>query len=255
MWVNAIRLAGWERSRCNEIYTGTLLGLRAPSGGWQGLEAISSPTGSGAHNKGRFDGWLKVRLPGDTEWRRVWAVLVRGKPVNSPGSPDGGDKKKANKRGSLLSFGRKASVDLSAAEDFPGEGAFSTIAFYSQKPAKQREPPLCIAQHVFYASAIFPEAEALIDRSTLFKIEGTFLNPADGYKTGWGVGGRAEKQGYALVMLEEGGASEMLQWIVGTADAFKLYGRPRGFSFDPRDPSSFCKQTTRVFCNCPVHCY
>lgn len=74
--------------------------------------------------------------------------------------------------------------------------------------------------------------------SSLFKIEGTFLNPADGFKMGWGVGGRAEKQGYALLMTDEGGVDGMLQWIVGLADVFKLYGRPKGFSYDPRDPSS-----------------
>ena len=52
-----------------------------------------------------------------------------------------------------------------------------------------------------------------------------FLNPADDYKTGpgtWGVGGRAEKQGFALLMLEDGDALAMLQWIVCLADAFKV---------------------------------
>lgn len=78
---------------------------------------------------------------------------------------------------------------------------------------------------VFYAAAIYPESEKLIDRASLFKIEGTFLNPNDGYKTGWGVGGRAEKQGYALLMLEEGNYQGMLEWIVGLADAFKVSSR------------------------------
>jgi CCR4-NOT transcriptional complex subunit CAF120 len=60
-------------------------------------------------------------------------------------------------------------------------------------------------------------------------------------------------------MLEEGGLLDMLHWIVALADVFKvctfsltrvvtpiltcprfckLYGRPRNFSFDPRDPNS-----------------
>ena len=75
---------------------------------------------------------------------------------------------------------------------------------------------------VFYAAAIFPESEKLIDISSLFKIEGTFLNPMDGFKGGWGVGGRAEKQGFALLMLDEGDALAMLHWIVGLSDAFKV---------------------------------
>ena len=72
------------------------------------------------------------------------------------------------------------------------------------------------------ASALFPETAALINLSTLFKIEGTFLTPQDGYRTGWGVGGRSEKQGFALLMLESGEADDMLRWIVGIADAFKV---------------------------------
>lgn len=75
---------------------------------------------------------------------------------------------------------------------------------------------------VFYCAAIFPESEQLVEVSTLFKVEGTFLNPADGYRSGWGVGGRAEKQGFALLMLDEGNAMAMLQWIVGMMDAFKV---------------------------------
>lgn len=75
---------------------------------------------------------------------------------------------------------------------------------------------------VFYVAAIFPESEKLIDISSLFKIEGTFLNPMDGFKGGWGVGGRAEKQGFALLMLDEGDALAMLHWIVGLSDAFKV---------------------------------
>ncbi|GAA5821219.1 hypothetical protein JCM11251_004519 [Rhodosporidiobolus azoricus] len=255
MWINAIRLSVWERSRCNEIYTGSLLGLREPRPfGWQGFDA-GLP---GAGKPGRFEGWIKARLPGDTEWRRVWTVLLRGSNVPSRMSLHGQQavpaatavvsekEEKRNRRSSLLSFGKKKGdkhkdedTPIAAIDNLPGDGLVSTLAFWSTKPSgKRAEPPLCIAQHVFYASALFPEAEALIESSTLFKVEGTFLNPADGYKSGWGVGGRAEKQGYALLMLEEGGMTEMLHWIVALADVFKLYGRPRNFSFDPRDPNS-----------------
>ncbi|KAM0788423.1 hypothetical protein ACM66B_001559 [Microbotryomycetes sp. NB124-2] len=229
MWINAIRLAVWERSRCNEIYTGTLLGTREPKpNGWVGYDAGLSSAAS----KGKFEGWLKIRLPGDTEWRRLWTVVLRGSATGSQ-QPE---QTKKNKRSSLLSFGKKQEA-APTIEGLPGNGNFSTVAFYADKPSK-KEQPLCIAQHLFYAAAIYPESEKLINRATLFKVEGTFLNPNDGYKSGWGVGGRAEKQGYALLMLEEGDYMGMLEWIVGLSDAFKLYGRPRGFSWDPRDPSS-----------------
>ncbi|BGP14418.1 hypothetical protein JCM10213v2_002366 [Rhodosporidiobolus nylandii] len=262
MWINAIRLSTWERSRCLEIYTGSLLGLREPrvQNGWPGYDAgLPVPGGKGS---GRFEGWLNVRFPGDTDWRRVWTVVQRGTNVPTRQSLVGGpmpnpavaavqqEEDKRSRRSSLLSFGKKKDKHMSTPaasvngeplhiDGLPGDGAVSTVAFWERQPAgKKAEPPLCIAQHVFYAAAIFPETEALVDRSAIFKIEGTFLNPQDGYRSGWGVGGRAEKQGYALLMLEEGGAMAMLQWIVGLADVFKLYGRPRNFSYDPRDPSS-----------------
>ncbi|KAK4700142.1 hypothetical protein P7C70_g6109, partial [Phenoliferia sp. Uapishka_3] len=251
MWINAIRLAGWERSRCNEIYTGTLLGMREPKGGWIPHD----------DSKGRLEGWIKARLPGDTEWRKVWVVLMRGGAGGAAAAAAAAAGKKT-KRTSILSFGRRNSIiESPLVEDLPGDGNNPTLAFFADKPSGKKEKPLCIAQHrgfffsslrpcvcqltslpnyiVYYVSAVFPESEALINRSTLFKIEGSFLNPADTYKTaGWGVGGRAEKQGLALLMLDEGDSMVMLNWIVAFADAFKLYGRPRTFSFDPRDPSS-----------------
>ncbi|BGP01263.1 hypothetical protein NBRC10513v2_002214 [Rhodotorula toruloides] len=246
MWINAIRLSTWERSRCNEIWTGSLLGLREPKPlGWQGFDAGLPAAGGGKATPGRFEGWLKVRLPGDTEWRRVWAVLFRGSSVPTRSSIVGGPaavqaEEKKSRRSSLLSFGgKKDKREEVVIEDLPGEGAISTFAFFDRKPGK-KELPICIVQHVFYIAAIFPESEALMEGSTLFKVEGTFLNPSDSYlASGWGVGGRAEKQGFALLMLEEGNYLDMLHWVVGLADAFKLYGRPRNFSFDPRDPNSF----------------
>ncbi|SCZ93519.1 BZ3500_MvSof-1268-A1-R1_Chr6-3g08712 [Microbotryum saponariae] len=261
MWINAIRLAAWERSRTNEIYTGTLLGMREPKpAGWIGFDAGLTPPGSPANaTGGKFEGYLKARLPGETEWRKTWAVLIKSK-KQEPGALFASVTKKKDRRSSLLGAFGKKHVDLTDIDDLPGDGAFATMAFYASKPTK-KEAPLCVVQHVFYASAIYPESEKLIDRSGLFKIEGTFLNPHDRYKLGWGVGGRAERQGYALLMVEEGAAAAMLQWIVGISDVFKvswsegpsvinlfltstmlsplqLYGRPRAFSFDPRDPSS-----------------
>lgn len=144
MWINAIRLAGWERSRCNEIYTGSLLGLREPKPhGWVGYDAGLSTAGGGA-SKGKFEGWLKVRLPGDTEWRRIWTVVLRGMTAAQAAGTKPDQGKKA-KRSSLLSFGKKESTPV-AVEGLPGDGAHSTIAFYGEKPTK-KEQPLCIAQH------------------------------------------------------------------------------------------------------------
>lgn len=157
MWINAIRLSTWERSRCNEIWTGSLLGLREPKPlGWQGFDAGLPAAGGGKATPGRFEGWLKVRLPGDTEWRRVWAVLLRGSSVPTRSSIVGGPaavqaEEKKSRRSSLLSFGgKKDKREEVVIEDLPGEGAISTFAFFDRKPGK-KELPICIVQHVFYS--------------------------------------------------------------------------------------------------------
>lgn len=170
MWINAIRLSFWERSRCNEIWTGSLLGVREPRPlGWQGYDVgLPAPHSAGSSAdggrkasaaSGRFEGWLKARLPGDTEWRRVWAVVVRGSSVPSRASVVGGPaavapaEEKKSRRTSLLSFGKKdKKADEIAVEELPGGGAVSTLAFYDRKPGK-KEQPLCVAQHIYYGAS------------------------------------------------------------------------------------------------------
>lgn len=139
MWINAIRLAGWERSRCNEIYTGSLLGLREPRTGWLGYEA-----GLPGAGKGRFEGWLKARLPGDTEWRRVWTVVSKALVADSSSSSMASAKK--SRRSSILSFGKKKE-DAHVIEELPGEGTIATIAFYTTNKLSKKERPICIVQH------------------------------------------------------------------------------------------------------------
>lgn len=256
MWINAIRLAVWERSRCLEIYTGSLLGMREPRQGWTGFD------GGVMGTRNYFEGSLKARLPGETEWRQCWVVVLRGTASGVAGAQSDVSPKQKRRSSLLASFGKKTHESVVATEDLPGSGTISSVVFYSSRPMRRDLKPICVCQHVYFASALFPESEdaQIINRSALFKLEGTFLNPADGYKGGWGVGGRAERQGFALLMPDEADANTMLQWIIGVADAFKvsimqlshaprvlnlrqsacsqLYGRPRGLSYDPRDPQS-----------------
>lgn len=190
MWLNAIRLSIWERSRCNEIYTGTLIGLREPKPlGWQGYDlglsttntasSLSSSVGAGAgggvvknsNGTPKFEGFLKARLPGDTEWRRVFVTVLRGSNVPSRSTALGGstsnasvtmEETKKSRRSSLLpSFGKKKNQtkedEQVQIEDLPGDGQVSTIGFFAApggiepnwRPSK-KDQPICIAQHVFY---------------------------------------------------------------------------------------------------------
>ena len=138
MWINAIRLAAWERSRCNEIYTGSLLGLREPKSGWQGFEA-GLPAA-----KGKFEGWLKARLPGDTEWRRVWTVVTKGQTGDSSAASLASVKK--SRRASIMAFVKKP-VEVPVIEDLPGDGTLATVAFYTSNKVGKKDRPICIVQH------------------------------------------------------------------------------------------------------------
>ena len=73
-WINAIRLAIWERQRLEVLYTATRLGIKE--------DQLLTPIRSGlqmSHSgakPGRTEALLDIRLPGDTEWKRVYAVLT-----------------------------------------------------------------------------------------------------------------------------------------------------------------------------------
>lgn len=184
MWLNAIRLSIWERSRCNEIYTGTLIGSREPKPlGWQGYDAglstnLNVSPGTVIKNSNgtpKFEGYLKARLPGDTEWRRVFCTIMRGSNVPSRSTALGGstsnasigqgqeaDVKKSRRSSLLPSFGKKKNnkeEDQVVIEDLPGDGQVSTIAFFAapagidptSRPGK-KDQPICVAQHVFYGA-------------------------------------------------------------------------------------------------------
>lgn len=75
-WINTIRLSIWERQRLETLYTAARLGIKEE----QQLNPIKSAISFGSNIKGakigRAEGLIDVRLPGDTEWKRVYAVLT-----------------------------------------------------------------------------------------------------------------------------------------------------------------------------------
>lgn len=73
-WVNTIRLALWERQRLETLYTGIRLGIKEEQQ-MQPVRSALSLSHSGAR-PGRAEGLMDVYLPGDTKWKRVYAVLT-----------------------------------------------------------------------------------------------------------------------------------------------------------------------------------
>lgn len=194
-----------------------------------------------------MEGWVRIRIAGQTDWKRMWMVVSAASQSEAPGSSfgDGAQPVTSNtarkKRMSSLFLREQI-------EDLPPR---PLLSFYASSKQKDKKKPLLTLRDVTQAFAVYPERPELINRSTLMKLEGLLGDE----ETASGMRGR---EGWLLVMpeLEAGNtqASEMLKWLVGTCsrfmhihlltgvsalhDAFELYGRPKPYTWDPRDPVS-----------------
>ena len=191
-----------------------------------------------------MEGWVRIRVAGQTDWKRMWMVASAASQSEAPGSSYGDSARPGTARKKRMSslFSREQS------EDLPPRPVLSLYA--SPKP-KDKKQALLTLKDVTQAFAVYPERPELINRSTLMKLEG-LLGDEDT------AGGMRGREGWLLIMpeLEAGNtqASEMLKWLVGTCsrfmcihlligasalhDAFELYGRPKPYTWDPRDPLS-----------------
>ncbi|CAO3621213.1 unnamed protein product [Mucor hiemalis] len=89
------------------------------------------------------------------------------------------------------------------------------MMFYETKKSKT---PVMTMVNVVQAYTIYPESPQLIDLATMLKVEGsTFTVKSNGEQ-------QHAAPTAALIMANS--PRELVQWIVGTYDAFKLYGRP-----------------------------
>ena len=205
-------------------------------------------TGRETHStlqRGRMEGWVRIRVAGQTDWKRMWMVVsAAASPSEAPGPSyaDAGSSNMARKKRMSSLFSREQF------EDLPPRPLLSL--YVSSKP-KDKKKPLLTLRDVSQAFAVYPERPQLINRSTLMKLEGLLGDEET-------AGGMRGREGWLLVMpeLEAGNtqASEMLKWLVGTCsafmrihlltlvpalhDAFELYGRPKAYTWDPRDPVS-----------------
>ncbi|KAF4613981.1 hypothetical protein D9613_007907 [Agrocybe pediades] len=220
-WAAALRLAAWEKSRLEEIYTAHLIRIT--------LTARDVPT---TLIRGKMEGYARVRIAGQTDWKRVWLVVQEG----SEGVDHAATSAAANAVQSTMK--KKRMSNLFSREqnvaNFPVPTR-ATVSFYAGPKPKDRKKPLLTVHSVTQAFGVYPERPELINRSTLIKIEGT-LGDDDIAGTLRG------REAWVLIMPElengVGQAAEMLKWVVALHDAFELYGRPDAWTWDPRDPVS-----------------
>jgi CCR4-NOT transcriptional complex subunit CAF120 len=109
-WATGLRLAAWERSRLEEIYTGHLIKTNGKEPGT-------------ALVKGRMEGWVRVRVMGGTDWKRLWLVLSR--PVSEEKEED----VKKSRRRSFFGLGDASKEKEKEVVQEPNTG-ISMASFY-----------------------------------------------------------------------------------------------------------------------------
>lgn len=161
--------------------------------------------------RGRVEGWVQLRVAGQTDWKRMWLV-VQGGSDNIPSSPNGSQKEaqgqsqtRKNRMSNL--FSRPHSPQQAP---LPPK---SRLEVYTSNKAKDRKKAVLTMTDISQVFAVYPERADLISRSTLVKIEGLMGDEES-------AGAMKSREAWILIMPEadEGklGPIEMLKWLVGT---------------------------------------
>ncbi|PKI82844.1 hypothetical protein MVES1_003718 [Malassezia vespertilionis] len=227
-WINAIRLASWERMRLDEIYTGALIRARlsalkyAQPGAKESAELfVRSPL-----TRGKHEGWVRARFMGSTEWRLCWMVLQSHWHEEESAS-------------ALRRFFRLGGTVEQQGPPPPPSGTVASSAVAHLYESKKAKKPLASLWHVRHAYAVYPSRPDLVEGSVLFKVEGAVPQSAAlsathaQRKTGWVMFMPELKAPHA-----RGANADMMKWIIAFMDAFRLYGRPGSFAWDARNPAS-----------------
>lgn len=191
-WASAIRLAIYEHTCLYEAYTGSIIAAKGRE--LNNIRMILERT------RFKHEDWARVRFGAGTPWRRCWFVIT---------PPDEKELQKARK-----------TMKKKSAYDRAPRLVIGSIKFYETKKTKKVKP-IATVTDAYCAYAIYPQSKALIDQSTLIKIEGNFILHSQS---------EAKMEGFVFVMPEVhpavSGFEMMLQFLIPTFDTFNLYGRP-----------------------------
>lgn len=150
-------------------------------------------------------------------WRRCWCVI-------SP--PDEKEYQKMQK-----DLKKRSAYDRSHAPVLKGD-----IKFYDSKKEaekKKKARPIASITEAYSAYAIYPQSRALIDGSTLLKVEGSITIHSEP---------PSATEGFVFIMPETppavSGFEMLLRFLFPTWDTFNLYGRPGRLVASVLDPRS-----------------
>lgn len=195
-WVAGVRLATWEKSRLEEIYTAHRLRTTFSDGGvWRDPRI--------AFNRGRIEGWAQVKIAGHSEWDRVWMVLFSASQAEVAAPKVKESTPGISKRGIENLAGGNIRIPIR-----------SSIAFYTTRRGKPQRQARMTLYNITQAFAVSPEPVGVVDESTLIKVEG-LMSQEEAAEILRG------REGWVLIRPEiknAGGKKrglEMIKWIVG----------------------------------------
>lgn len=161
--------------------------------------------------RGRREGWVRIRIAGQTDWKHLWMAVISGPTQDILGNPEALPETQHRRRISSL-FGRN-NIQSHPPSDRP------LVTFYLSPKPKDKRVPFLTLQSVTQAFAVYPERPELINKSTLMKIEGM-------------IGGEEvamtmrRREGWVLVMPElDAGvpqANETIRWLIGTVVPYSI---------------------------------
>ena len=215
-WATAFRLSCWEKSRLEEMYTAHLIRITLNDG------RNAPPT----LIHGRLEGWVRVRIAGQTGWKRLWMCLSAGAipngtrsstdvaSITSKSSMTPGH----NPRNSTYTMPKKHRISGLFSRDKPSDlPERANISLYIAPRGKDKRKALLTFDAVTQAFAVYPERPKLISSSALVKLEGTYGDEEM-------CANMKHREGWMLLMPDLEGArsvsGEMLKWLIGERAPF-----------------------------------
>ncbi|EFW99464.1 PH domain containing protein [Grosmannia clavigera kw1407] len=196
-WTASIRLAMFEQSTLQEAYTGALIAGKG--------KAVNNINLIMERSRFKTEEWVRVRFGSGVPWRRCWCVI-------SP--PNEKEVTKLQK-----DIKKRSPYDRSHTPLVRGDIKFYDTRKTGKKQKKAK--PIATLSEAYSAYAIYPQSKALIDASTLVKIEGSITIHSNPPST---------TEGFVFIMPEVHpavtGFEMLLRFLFPAWDAFGLYGRP-----------------------------
>jgi len=215
-WAAAFRLSRWEKSHLEEMYTAHLIRITLNDG----RNVPSTLT------LGKLEGWARVRVAGQSGWKRLWACISVG--VGTTDTLSLTDVASVGSKSPLIPGNHLRHSSYTTPKRNRISGLFSrdkpddpperaTISFYVAPRGKDRRKPLLTFFTVTQAFAVYPERPNLIIGSSLIKLEGTYGDEDM-------CASMKHREGWMLLLPDLEGArsvsGEMLKWSIGERTTF-----------------------------------